>query len=177
MSPRVYPFSKTAVKWKSLVNCLPCLLKTCSRTKVPCMLTCSHANESCVLKCSRAKIPCILTCSCANEFSVLTCLRANKPCVLMCSRTKVSCLLTCSRANMSCVLTCARASVPYLLTCQSTLHTCVLLGKTWENVQCILVLKFSPDLSFFIFTSFNTTPLMLLVKIILIWNCKSVKRD
>ena len=143
MSPRVYPFSKTAVKWRSLVNCLPCVLKTCSRAKVPCVLTCSHANVFCILKCSRASISCILTCSCANESSVLTC----------------------SHANMSCVLACARANVPYLLTCQSTLHTCVLFGKTWENVQCILVLKFSPDLSFLIFTSFNKTSLMLLVKL------------
>ena len=30
---------------------------------------------------------------------------------------------------------------------------------------------------FFIFTSFNITPLILLVKIILIRNCKSVKGD
>ena len=50
--------------------------------------------------------------------------------------------------------------------------------KTWENVQYILVLKlYSNFVLFFIFSSFNTTPLILLVKIILIRNCKSVKGD
>ena len=40
--------------------------------------------------------------------------------------------------------------------------------KIWENVQCKLVLQLYPDFAalFFSFTSFNTTPLILLVKII-----------
>ena len=40
--------------------------------------------------------------------------------------------------------------------------------KTWENVQCIFVLKLYPDfvVLFFIFTSFNITRVILLVKII-----------
>ena len=49
--------------------------------------------------------------------------------------------------------------------------------KTCENVQCILVLQLCPDffILFFIFTSFNTTALILLVKIILIRSCRSLK--
>ena len=40
--------------------------------------------------------------------------------------------------------------------------------KIWENVQCILVLQLHPDfvVLLFTFTSFNTTPQILLVKII-----------
>ena len=43
-----------------------------------------------------------------------------------------------------------------------------------ENVQCTLVLQLYPDfvVLLFIFTSFNTTPLILLVKSILIRNCQ-----
>ena len=40
--------------------------------------------------------------------------------------------------------------------------------KTWENVQGIFMLKLYPDfvVLFFIFTSFNTTRVILLVRII-----------
>ena len=50
----------------SLLNCVPCVLKTCSRANVPYVLTCS-----------RAKVPCELTCSHANVLFVLMCSRAN----------------------------------------------------------------------------------------------------
>ena len=50
----------------SLLNCMPRVLKTCSRAKVSCMLTCSRASVSCVYTCSRAIVPCVLTCSRTN---------------------------------------------------------------------------------------------------------------
>ena len=88
------------------------------------------------------------------------------------------CAKMCSHANMPCMFTCSCANVSCVLTCQRALNVYVLLGKTWENVQCTLVSSLYPDLSyFFIFTGFNTTPLMRLVKIILIRNRKSVEGD
>ena len=74
-----YTFLNTCIA-TSLLNCVPCVLKTCS-----------HANMLCVLTCHsvlRAHVPCVLPCS-----------RANVPCVLMYSRVNVACELTCSRAN------------------------------------------------------------------------------
>ena len=53
---------------------MPCVLKTCSRANVTCVLTCSRANVPCVLTCSRANVLCMLTCSRAN---VLMWSRAN----------------------------------------------------------------------------------------------------
>ena len=35
----------------SLLNCVPCVPKTCSRANVPCVLTCPCANVFCVLTC------------------------------------------------------------------------------------------------------------------------------
>ena len=65
-------------------NCVPCVLKTFLRAKVPCMLTYSRVNVPWVVSCTRANAPC-----------VLTCLPANVPCVLMCSRFNVLCVLMC----------------------------------------------------------------------------------
>ena len=61
---------------KSLLNCVPCVLKTCSRANVPCVLTCSRANVPCVLTCTRANVPYVLTCQCVLRAYVLTCQRA-----------------------------------------------------------------------------------------------------
>ena len=96
----------------------------------------------------------------------------NRLCLIAClacyKRVHVPTCIACSRANVSCVLTCSRANMLCVLTCQCAVNFYVLLG-TWENVQCILVSNSYPDLSCFsIFTSFNSTPLMLLVKITLI---------
>ena len=68
----------------SLLNCVSCGLKTCSRANVsyvPCMLTCLHVNVPCMLTClvcSRANVLCVLTCS--------TCQRALSAYVLVCER-------------------------------------------------------------------------------------------
>ena len=100
--------------------------------------------------------------------------------LLMCQpglRAFVSTCLTCSFALHAYVLTylaCLCSNVP---TCDTCLR--VLLGKFWENVQCLLVPKLYPGffVLLFRFHQFNATPLILLVKIILIRNCKSVKSD
>ena len=68
----------------SLLNCVSCGLKTCSRANVsymPCMLTWLHVNVPCMLTClvcSRANVLCVLTCS--------TCQRALSAYVLVCER-------------------------------------------------------------------------------------------
>ena len=80
----------------SLLNCVP-YVPTCQRALrayVPCVLTCSRPNVSCMLTmCSGANVSCVLKCSSANVFCVLTssrALRANVP--------YMPCMLTCSRA-------------------------------------------------------------------------------
>ena len=38
----------------NLLNCVPCVLKTCSRVNVPCALTCQRALRAYVFTCQRA---------------------------------------------------------------------------------------------------------------------------
>ena len=59
--------------------------------------------------------------------------------VLTCQHALRACVLKCQRAFLAYVLTCQRALRPYMPTCQSALCAYVLLGKTWENVLCILI--------------------------------------
>ena len=104
------------------------------------------------------------------------CSRTNMSCVLACSRANVSCVLTCSRANVSCVLMCSRAIVSYVLTCLacSCTHVSTCFACSWEkpgrmyNVYWYQGHTHTFLSCFFIFTSFNITPLTLLVKVILI---------
>ena len=42
------------IVFTSLLNCVPCVLKTCSRANVPCVLTCQRALHAYVLTCKRA---------------------------------------------------------------------------------------------------------------------------
>ena len=74
-----------------LLNCVPCVLKTCW-----------PPNMSCVLMCSCSNVPCVLTCS-----------RTNLPCVLTCSRANVSCMLTFTRANVPREFKCSRGNMPW----------------------------------------------------------------
>ena len=91
------------ILWKlSLLNCVPCVLKTCSRAKVPYVLTGPHNNVSCVLMRSSTNVSCLLTCS-----------RTNVPCVLTYSCNNVPYVLRCSRVN---VLMCSCVNVPFLVT-------------------------------------------------------------
>ena len=96
--------------YKSLLNCVRCVLKTCSRANIPCVLTCSRA-------------------------SVLTWSRANVPCVLMCSRANVPYLLTYLRALHAYVLTCQRALHAYVFRCQRALCAYVLMFLASERAQ------------------------------------------
>ena len=75
----------------SLLNCMPCVLKTCSRANVPCVLTCSRALP--------AYVPVYPVCLRAHVPTCFACLRANVLCALMRSRAIVPCVLTCQRAN------------------------------------------------------------------------------
>ena len=86
---------------QSLLNCVPCVLKTCSRTKAPYILTCLRANMSCVFTCPRVNVSCVLTCP-----------RANVPCVLTCSRANVHFVLTCQSASFNVTIS---VSLPLLL--------------------------------------------------------------
>ena len=102
----------------SLLKCVPCVLKTCSRANVPYLLTCSHANVLCVLTCSRANVSCVLIYSRADVFCVLTCQRA--------LRAHVPTCLACLRAHVSRCLACLRA---HALTLLAWLRTCVTVSK------------------------------------------------
>ena len=71
---------------RSLLNCKPYVLKTCSRANVPCVLTC--------LRAVRDHLPMCLACLGAH---VPTCSSANVP---QCSCANVRCMLTCSCVNV-----------------------------------------------------------------------------
>ena len=110
--PLMYQISRIShrecsIKKGSLLNCVPCVLKMCSRANVPCVLMWSRANVPCVLS---AHVPACLVWLRAHVPTWLACSRANVPCLLMCSHVNVLCLLTSSRANFPCVHTCQRAS-------------------------------------------------------------------
>ena len=103
----------------SLLNRVPCMLKTCSRVNVSYVLTCLRFDMPCVLRCSYANVPCVLMCSCANQ-RVLR---------IRCSQTNVSCVLTCSRANVPWVLTffaCQHGLLTYAPMCQRVFRAHVL---------------------------------------------------
>ena len=85
---KVVSDQKESVKILGLLNCMSCVIKTCSRANVSHMLTCSRASVPCVLTCSRAYLPCVRTCWCTNVpcvcVYVLTCLRSLRAYVLTC---------------------------------------------------------------------------------------------
>ena len=72
---------------RSLLNCVPSVLKTCSGAYVLCVLVCSCANVPCVLTCSRAYVLCVLTYS---RTSMPCGLRAHLPTCLACLHAHVS---------------------------------------------------------------------------------------
>ena len=105
----------------SLLNCVPCVLKTCS-----------HADVLCVLMCSHASAPYTRTCSLANV-----------PCALAWSLSNVPCVLTCSRGNVSFVLACQDALCPYVLTCKVASRALALTGQCTRSayLTCKHVLR------------------------------------
>ena len=86
----------------SLLNCVPCVLKTCSRANVPYVLTCQRALRAYMVTCQRAL-----------RTYVVTCLRPSRAYMVKC--------LACLRANVSCVLTCSRALSAYVLVYKRTI--------------------------------------------------------
>ena len=125
----------------SLLNCVPCVLKTCSRTNVPCVLTyqrvfcahvpaclaCSRALQAYVLTCQRALRASVITCQLVLRTYVITCqrsVRAHMPTCFACSRANAFWVLTCltcqhalliySRVNGACELTCSRVNMPWV---------------------------------------------------------------
>ena len=83
---------------RSLLNCVPYLLKTCSRANVSYVLTC--------FMCLRAHVPTCFACLRAlralraQVLTCLACLRAHVPTCLACLRANVPCVLMCSCVNM-----------------------------------------------------------------------------
>ena len=69
-----------------LLNCLPCVIKTCSCANLPCVLSCSRANVPCVFTYSRANVSCILMCQRALRAYVHTSQRALHAYVFTCQR-------------------------------------------------------------------------------------------
>ena len=75
---------------QSLINCVPCVPKMCSRANLPYVLTSSRANVPCVLTCY---VPTCLVCLCANVLCVL--------CVLTCERALRAYVLVCKHATFN----------------------------------------------------------------------------
>ena len=120
-----YRFFIKDLNKSSLLNCVPRVLKTCSRVNVSCVLTCLaclRANVPFVLMYSRVNVPCVLTWSRANAPCVLTCRRALRAYVLMCQQTLRAYVLTWQRALHAYVLTCQRALHAYVPTCLACLR-------------------------------------------------------
>ena len=86
-----------SVLW-SLINCLLCVLKTCSQANVPSVLPCWGANVPCVLTRPRAHVQ---TC-----FACLRALRACVPTYLAHLHAHVPTCLLCLRAHMPTCLAC-----------------------------------------------------------------------
>ena len=82
----------------SLLNCVLCVLKTCSRANVPYVLTCWCANVPCGLTFSRGNVRCVLTCQRVLHAYVLTWQRAFRAYVLTYQRAYV---LLCKGAILS----------------------------------------------------------------------------
>ena len=53
----------------TLLNCVSCVLKLCSRVNVSCVLTFTRAKVPCVSKYSRGNMYCVLRCSCVGTCS------------------------------------------------------------------------------------------------------------
>ena len=91
----------------SLLNCVPCVLKACSRPYVLCMLMC--------LACLGAHVPTCLASLRAFVPTCLACLRANVPTCLVCLRAHVSACLACLCAHLLTYLKTLCVHVPMFL--------------------------------------------------------------
>ena len=89
----------------SLLNCVPCALKTCSRVNC---LACLRAHVTTCLACLRAQVRMYL------RAHVLTC--------LACLSVHLSTCLACLRTQLPTCIASSRANVPWLLTCLACQH-------------------------------------------------------
>ena len=89
----------------SLLNCVPCVLKTCSRVNLlrahmPTCLASLRAHVPRCLACLRTHVPTCLACSHAHGQTCLECLPAHVPTYLACLRVHVPTCLACLRAHV-----------------------------------------------------------------------------
>ena len=85
--------NKKLTFFMSLLNCVPCVLKTCSRANMTCVLTCQRTLRAYMLMCQR----------------VSRALRAYVPKCTECLRAKyvkMTCALFYSCVNVACEVTC-----------------------------------------------------------------------
>ena len=136
--------------FKSLLNCMPCVLKTCSHADVPCVLACNGCQRvlrAYVLTCQHVLHAHVLTWQCPLCAYVFTCSSANVSCVLTCSRDKAPYVLTCSRANLLCVLSCSHVSMSSVLIYSRVNVACELMcshtNMSW--VSCLKGLAWPRD--------------------------------
>ena len=172
----------------SLLNCVPYML-TCQRVLRAYVLTCLACllvNVPCVLKCSHANA---LMCLCAN---VLTCKRASS------SLSHLPAFLALLVSDFDATFFSFFAIVIEVVHSDGEVWQFneyfinrSLLAETLVNYWEVLFfqkllrcgrlrlggLQMFDGTYFFNFTSFNTTPLILLVKIVLMRNYKSLKGD
>ena len=118
--------------------------------------------------CSRDSMPWVVTCSYANVPYVLICSCTSVPYVLARWRANVLCMFTCSPANVLCVLRCSSANVPRYWICFVSRglylgRLKMFVSRNLENIQCYWYRSYNQIFlsCFFIFTSFNATPLIL----------------
>ena len=142
---------------------MPCVLKTCSRVNVPCVLTCSRANGPSVLAYSRTHVPTCLAYSCAHVSTCLACLRAHVPTCYACLRPQVATWFACSRAHVQRCIDCLRTSrviMPCVLMYSCANVACKLTwlraNRSW--VPCLIRLAWPRDhLLTFSVSSFDAT--------------------
>ena len=88
----------------SLLNYVPCVLKSCSCVNVSYVLACSHANVLYVVSCSCGNVPWVLACLTWQNVLrtyVLTCQHGLRTQVLTCQHAFfITCVTTWSPTNM-----------------------------------------------------------------------------
>ena len=108
------------VRVTNLLNCVPCVLKTCSRVNVPCVLTCYRVN-----------VPCVLT---AHVPTFFACLRANVSCVCLCAHVPMCFVCSCPHVSTWLVSSCA-----HVWTCFEPDTTCVTTWSPFFSLTAIAV--------------------------------------
>ena len=108
-----------------LLNCVPCVLKPCSRANVSCVITCWRGNVPCILTCQRDLCAYVLTCQCVLRAHVpmyLACLCVHMPTCLACLSAYLPMCLASLFDHVPTCFACSRAHVPWVLTCLTCQH-------------------------------------------------------